>query len=110
MRHVVALSGGKDSTALALRLAEIEPRDYDYLITPTGNELPPMLDHWNNLERILGKQLIRVRASLDLLGLITFFNALPSFRARWCTRMLKIEPTIAWIENHSPVLLYVGLR
>ena len=33
-RHVVALSGGKDSTALALALHEKEPRDYDYVITP----------------------------------------------------------------------------
>jgi tRNA(Ile)-lysidine synthase TilS/MesJ len=29
MRHVVALSGGKDSTAMALALAEREPRDYE---------------------------------------------------------------------------------
>lgn len=36
--HVVALSGGKDSTALALRLAETEPRDYTYVCTPTGDE------------------------------------------------------------------------
>lgn len=28
MLHVVALSGGKDSTAMALRLAEIEPHDW----------------------------------------------------------------------------------
>lgn len=38
--HVVALSGGKDSTAMALRLREVEPREYTYICTPTGNELP----------------------------------------------------------------------
>lgn len=33
--HVVALSGGKDSTAMALRLAEIHPdREFVRLITP----------------------------------------------------------------------------
>ena len=47
--HVVALSGGKDSTAMALRLAEIEPQDYVYLCTPTGDELPEMEQHWNGL-------------------------------------------------------------
>ena len=46
MKHVVALSGGKDSTALALRLAEIEPREYIYVCTPTGNEPPEMFAHW----------------------------------------------------------------
>lgn len=40
--HVVALSGGKDSTALALRLKEIEPREYQYVCTPTGDELPDL--------------------------------------------------------------------
>lgn len=28
VNHIVALSGGKDSTAMALRLAEVEPREY----------------------------------------------------------------------------------
>ena len=36
MTHIVALSGGKDSTAMALRLTEMEPRDYQYVVTPTG--------------------------------------------------------------------------
>jgi hypothetical protein len=55
MKHIVAISGGKDSTALALHLAEIEPRDYTYLITPTGDELPEMVEHWEKLEQLLGK-------------------------------------------------------
>jgi len=107
---VVGLSGGKDSTALALRLAEVEPRDYEYLITPTGNELPEMWEHWERLEGLLGKKLIRVTATKNLRELIDFFKALPNHRQRWCTRMLKIEPTIAWIEAHQPVTIYVGLR
>jgi 3'-phosphoadenosine 5'-phosphosulfate sulfotransferase (PAPS reductase)/FAD synthetase len=58
--HVVGLSGGKDSTAMALRLVEVEPREYTYVITPTGDELPPMVEHWKRLETLLGKPLIRV--------------------------------------------------
>lgn len=110
MRHVVGLSGGKDSTALALRLREIEPRDYDYIITPTGNELPDMIDHWKRLEDLLCKPLTRVNARLDLRELIHFFRGVPNHRQRWCTRMLKIEPTIAWVKENAPVTLYVGLR
>ena len=49
MKHVIGLSGGKDSTALALRLAEIEPRDYEYICNETGNELPEMQAHWAKL-------------------------------------------------------------
>jgi 3'-phosphoadenosine 5'-phosphosulfate sulfotransferase (PAPS reductase)/FAD synthetase len=109
MNHVVALSGGKDSTAMALRLAEVEPRDYIYLITPTGDELPEMVDHWNRLENMLGKPMTRVtNQTLDFW--IDHFKALPNWRQRWCTRLLKIEPCIAWIKAHQPATLYVGLR
>lgn len=109
MNHVIALSGGKDSTALALRLAEVEPRDYIYLITPTGDELPEMVDHWKRLEDMLGKPMTRVtNQTLDFW--IDHFNALPNWRQRWCTRLLKIEPCIAWIKAHQPATLYVGLR
>ncbi len=40
--HIVGLSGGKDSTAMALWLHENEPRDYTYICNETGNELPEM--------------------------------------------------------------------
>jgi hypothetical protein len=108
--HVVALSGGKDSTALALALREKEPRDYQYVITPTGNELPAMQLHWAKLERLLEKKLIRPQSPHTLTSLIEFHNALPNQRMRWCTRQLKIEPVLRWCRLHSPVIMYVGLR
>ena len=92
MKLVVALSGGKDSTALALRLKEIEPGDYTYICTPTGNELPEMFAHWRFLGEILGKPLIPIMGNTGLKGIIRRQNMLPNFRARFCTRILKIEP------------------
>lgn len=107
---VVALSGGKDSTAMALELKIREPRDYTYLITPTGNEPPEMHNHWQKLECLLGKPLTVVTRS-TLVQLIKDQNCLPNNRMRWCTRMLKIEPCLGWIrEQIEPVTLYVGLR
>ena len=68
--------------------------------------------HWLNLEKHLGKPIIRITnpkaPSLD--ALITIQNAMPNFRQRWCTRILKIEPTIAWCVKNAPVLMHVGLR
>jgi len=111
--HVVALSGGKDSTALALRLAETAPRDYTYVCTPTGDELPEMFAHWRQLGERLGKAITPVvGGTLD--GLIEKQNALPNWRQRWCTRMLKIEPYRAWLmqqsEKYERIVSYVGLR
>lgn len=111
MKHIVALSGGKDSTAMALRLAEVEPRDYIYVITPTGNELPEMFAHWRSLGSVLGKQLLPIlNGKKSLQGLIREQKMLPNHRARWCTRMLKLEPYYNWLATQTPCVSYVGLR
>lgn len=112
--RLVALSGGKDSTALALRLAELHTGyDFTYFCTPTGDELPGMGEHWAALECRLGKPLDRITAQ-TLNGLIEHFGALPNWRQRWCTRMLKIQPCLALIHRLQSegkrVVLYVGLR
>lgn len=109
LRHIVALSGGKDSTAMALRLAEVEPREYTYVCTPTGNELPEMVDHWERLEGILGQPIVRIQER-TLFGLIIEQRALPNHAARWCTRILKLENFYAWCCKQGPAISYVGLR
>jgi len=110
MRHIVALSGGKDSTALALRLAEVEPRQYTYVVTPTGDELPDVVDHWLRLGRLLGAPLVPLTQGVSLNGLVERFHALPNWRQRWCTRILKVEPFLAFALAHRPATVYVGLR
>ena len=41
-------------------------------------------------------------------------NAIPNWRMRFCTRMLKIEPYAAWLiqqqTQHDEIISYVGLR
>ena len=109
--HVVALSGGKDSVAMALALAEREPRDYTYICNATGNELPEMVAHWRKLEGMLGKPITPVRHDKDLIGTCRDQKMLPNTFSRWCTRILKIEPTIAFFDSlPDGSVLYVGLR
>lgn len=109
MTHVVALSGGKDSTAMALRLAEVEPREYVYVCTPTGNEPDEMFAHWKHLGELLHTAITPVvGGTLD--SLIAEQGAIPNWRMRFCTRMLKIDPYAAWLVQHAPAVSYVGLR
>ena len=110
IRHICALSGGKDSTAMVLRLSEVEPREYQYICTPTGNELPEMFQHWRRLGEMLGEPIKPITAGKSLQGLIRAQNALPNYRMRWCTRLLKIEPFQAYLIKMSPAVSYVGIR
>lgn len=111
-KHVVGLSGGKDSTALALRLVELYPaHNWEFICNLTGNELPELFAHLHLLETMLDRQIVPVRYRTDLYGVIDEVGMLPNFRARFCTRMLKIEPTIAYFETlPKGSVLYVGLR
>ena len=94
---------------MALRLAEVEPRDYVYVCTPTGNEPPAMFAHWRKLGELLGKPLTPIMGG-TLAGLVRQQNALPNWRQRWCTRMLKIEPYAAWLAQQGECTSYVGIR
>lgn len=95
---------------MALRLAEVEPRDYTYVCTPTGDELPEMFEHWKRLGEMLGKPLQPIMGG-TLKGYIAKWGALPNWRQRWCTRLLKIEPFAAWLmQQPRPLTFYVGLR
>lgn len=112
LKHVVALSGGKDSTAMALRLVELDPKPYLFVCTPTGDELPDMFEHWKMLScklAVNGSKFVPlVAGTLD--SLIEGYNALPNWRQRWCTRQLKIEPFQKFLLSNLPCVSYVGLR
>ena len=114
MKHLVALSGGKDSTALALALQEYYPEtNFEFFCTPTGDELPEMYDHWKKIESLLGKELTVVKypGFSTIYDLIDHFGKMPSFRQRWCTRVLKIEAAQLWYKSfNEKATIYIGLR
>jgi hypothetical protein len=107
--HIVGLSFGKDSTCLALALKDREPRPYTYVCTPTGDELPEMVGHMLAVEAMLGQEVVKLTNGT----LATQINAqrmLPNFRARWCTRLLKLKPFGEFMASHAPCVAYVGIR
>jgi len=107
--HIVALSGGKDSTCLSLALREREPRPYTYVYTPTGDELPEMVAHIGRIEKMLRRPVIRLMNG-TLASQIEANRMLPNFRARWCTRLLKLKPFGQFMTEHAPCVAYVGIR
>lgn len=111
LKHVVAFSGGKDSAAMGLRLRETEPgTEFEFVCTPTGDELPDMIDHWLHMEQLLGQRLTYLTSGHSLGSLIEKWDALPNWRQRWCTRVLKIEPFERYLASCLPATIYVGIR
>lgn len=111
MRHIVALSGGKDSSAMALRLKEVEPdTDFEYICTPTGYELDEMFEHWRGLGVLLGKPIRPVMAEGSLAQIVRAQKAIPNSQMRFCTRLSKIVPAKQFYLSAAPCVAYVGLR
>ena len=112
--HVVGLSGGKDSTALALALSEFEPRPYIHICTPTGDELPEVERHWDDLgQNWLTGEMTFLWANQTLNDYVEHWQMIPNRTARWCTRKLKTEVTqafVARLTERANVVKYVGLR
>lgn len=107
-RLVVGYSGGKDSSALGEMLHEAGER-FMLLFTPTGNEL---LEVWTHIERMAARwdAPLVIPPGPSLEEAIEANGGLPSWRMRWCTRLIKIVPCIAWLATHPGHTLCVGLR
>lgn len=116
VRHVMGISGGKDSAALALYLKEKYPEiEMEYYYCDTGEELPETYELINSLEGHLGKSIKRLTPYANNEGspFDKLYNEykgfLPSSNSRWCTKKLKLEPFEKFVGN-DPVISYVGIR
>jgi len=109
VRHILSLSGGKDSTALAIYLHDRIP-DLEYAFCDTGEELPETYDYLDKLEVFLGKKITRLNPDRPFEHYLQIFRGvLPDPRTRWCTRKLKIEPFERFIGD-APCINYIGIR
>ena len=78
VRHIGALSGGKDSTAMALRLRELHPDTaFTWVCTPTGNEPAAWFQHMRELREKLGP-ITPIMHPGGLGGLVQQWGALPN--------------------------------
>jgi hypothetical protein len=110
-RHILNLSGGKDSTALAVFMRKkYSDLQLEYLFCDTGKELDETYAYLNRIEATLGIKITRLNseASFDHWWKV-FGGYLPSPQMRWCTNLLKLKPFEAYVGN-DPVISYVGLR
>ena len=115
-RHLLGLSGGRDSAALAVYVRQTRPElDIEYFFTDTGEELPEVQEFLGRLEGFLGKPILRLNPRRDFeFWLKEYNNFLPSPQTRWCTRQLKLAPFEEWtrpmLASGEKVFSYVAIR
>lgn len=118
IKHVLGISGGKDSAALAIYLKDKHPSmEFDYYFTDTGKELDETYQLIENLESYLGVKVNRLEdAKIESTNedpfdfhFKSFKGYLPSPQARWCTSLLKLKPFENFVGD-KPTASYVGIR
>jgi 3'-phosphoadenosine 5'-phosphosulfate sulfotransferase (PAPS reductase)/FAD synthetase len=109
VRHVLSLSGGKDSAALAIYMRDRVP-DLEYIFHDGGEELPETLEYLMRLEALLGRPITKT-SNEDTFEhwLKVYGGMLPSNHRRWCTKMLKLRPFERYMGD-DPVVNYVAIR
>lgn len=115
VRHVLGISGGKDSAALAMYMKMHHPEiEMEYYFSDTGKELPETYELISELESFLGQTIVKLEANHSHKNpfdhYLDIYNGfLPSSMARWCTQKLKLEPFERWIGDDLAIS-YVGIR
>ena len=112
--HVISISGGKDSAALAIYMKEKYPdREFKYLFFDTEEELQDTYNYLNKLQSILG---IKVEYKLPKKSfkelLLQHNDYLPSPTERWCTIKMKLETFLNTMQEFKEYTIYnyVGIR
>lgn len=123
VRHIVPVSGGKDSAALAIYLRKKYPKiPFEYVFSDTECELPETYEYLEKLKALLGKEIQKINM-LDYIkvknkpgrNVFNFYleelfgGFLPSPQARWCTINLKIKPFEHYVGT-GKAYSYIGIR
>jgi 3'-phosphoadenosine 5'-phosphosulfate sulfotransferase (PAPS reductase)/FAD synthetase len=116
VRHVLGISGGKDSAALAIYVKTKYPcLNLEFYTCDTGKELDETYQLIKNLEVYLGIKIELLQGAQNSSEdpfdhfLKMYGGYLPSSNSRWCTKKLKLEPFEKYVGD-SPVVSYVGIR
>jgi Phosphoadenosine phosphosulfate reductase family len=109
VRHVLGLSGGKDSTALAILLHREIP-EMEYFFCDTHKELPETYEYLDRIKARLGIKIEYLSATRGFDHWLALHDGLlPSPQMRWCTIKMKIKPFEEFVGNDEAIS-YIGIR
>ena len=121
MKHIVQLSGGKDSTAMLLMMLERNMPVDEIIFCDTGMEFPELYSHIAVVEKYIGRSVTVLRAEHSFeyylyehaitKGKNTGLHGYgwPAMFNRWCTNRLKVMPTRQYLKSAGDYTLYIGI-
>lgn len=114
MKHIVPISGGKDSQATALWCRDHINAELIYVFNDTGWEHIKTYEHLLYLQECMNIEIIVLtnkRYPNGMVDLVRKKGRFPSTMARFCTEELKTKPMIDFIlEQNDDMIIYQGIR
>jgi len=111
-RVIASVSGGKDSAAMSLHLAELGI-EHERVFMDTGWEHPTTYEYLRGpLTAALGP-ITEISAGTDFVSLVRKKGLFPSRVMRFCTTELKVKPIQRYIAEqaeHGDIVTAVGIR
>lgn len=131
--HLVSFSGGKDSTAMLLRMIELKMHIDEVIYCDTGMDFPSMERHIKRVKKLVedaGIKFVTLKSSLSFeyymfdhqpkrrlstiiqLGGNPKGYSWPDSKSRWCTSRMKIDILRKYkkeLYNKYDVIEYVGI-
>lgn len=122
-KHIVSFSGGKDSTAMLLKMIERRMPIDEIIYCDTGMEFPEMYEHINKVEKYINRPITRLKAKNDFEYLM--FKHIktkgknkgkqgyswPGTKIRWCTSKLKVDVINKYLSKYKnkEIVEYIGI-
>jgi len=114
MYYIVSFSGGKDSTALLLRLLEEKKQIDNIVFFDTGWEWPAVYTHVKKVESYIKRPITILKPEKSFEWwmyekpcAIGKGKGFPRFNLRWCTG-LKQDTIRQYLKNKKPYVNYIG--
>jgi len=124
MDYFVSFSGGKDSTAMLLRLVEEGWPITEIIFSDTGMEYPQTYAHIDKVEQYIGRPIVRLQPTHSFEEIMFDHvytrgpnkglrgKGWPTFKIRWCTGFFK-ETTInsylkKYLSRYKHRVQYIG--
>lgn len=108
-KHIVSFSGGKDSSALLLRMIEEGMQVDEIIMCDTGMEFPDMYEHIAKMEQCIRRPITILKAQNSFEYMMLEHRkrnggkgyGWPDMTNRWCTSYLKQQVVAKYLRRYE---------